>query len=122
MKTEEGDTLLHRATLAGASKLVARFVAMGAQVDANGVDGLTPHHCAVSRGHKDVAEFLLAKGADPNSRDDEEGMPLHTAAGEGYKDIVELLLPRELTLILRINGAGHHFISPACEDAETWQN
>jgi len=94
VKTEDGDTLLHKSALAGAGKLAARLAAMGAQIDANGVDGMTPLHCAVSRGHKDIAEFLLSKGADVNSKDDENGTPLQTAAGEGYKEIVKLLLAK----------------------------
>ena len=58
------------------------------------MDGRTPLHCAVSQGHKDVAEFLLTKGADLNSRDGENGTPLHTAAVVGDREITELLLAK----------------------------
>ncbi|XP_026463391.1 ankyrin-1-like [Ctenocephalides felis] len=53
---------------------------------------MTPLHCAVSNGHKEVVQILLKKFANVKSTNAMNETPLHIAALKGYEKIVEILL------------------------------
>ena len=75
----------------GNIEAVKQHLAAGTDVNAN-IEGWTPLHDAVSRGHKEITELLIAKGADVNAKDKRRGTPLHNAAQQGHKEIVVLLI------------------------------
>jgi hypothetical protein len=84
-------------------------------VNAKGLLGLTPLHCAAQFGHRDVAELLLASGAKVNATDSDGETPLHWAARSGHKDIAELLLASGA----EVNAKNHDGETPL-HLAEVW--
>ena len=82
------NTPLHSAAGSGATDLVRRLVAEGADLNAIGKGGWKPLLMAVYRGHTHVVRTLLEAGAQTNDGQN----PLHFAAEYSYKNILELLL------------------------------
>jgi ankyrin repeat protein len=88
----EGDTPLHTAAAASASRAAAFLIAHGAGVD-KVRHGRTPLSLALERGHIDVARVLLERGADALAPvgDERRPAPLH-AARTGDLRTMSLLL------------------------------
>ena len=86
---------LRHASKEGFTEDVRKLLSIGL-VDVDSVDkvyGLSPLHCAVRKGHKDVIQLLLDRGADPDKADAHQRMtPLHRAAWHGHKYVVQLFL------------------------------
>ena len=64
-------------------------------VHARDQDGSTPLHCAVWKGHQEVAAALIAAGADVNAHNQNEHWgttPLHAAAHANQAVIAQLLI------------------------------
>ncbi|KAK5994115.1 Ankyrin-3-like protein [Cladobotryum mycophilum] len=79
-------TPLHYACLQGRKEVVTELLASNALPTAQGVDGVTPMHCAVRSGNLDVVETLLKEapgGKYPKLLDFNERSPVHWAAIEG---------------------------------------
>jgi ankyrin repeat protein len=73
-------------------------------IDARDVDGSTPLHCAVWKGHLPVVTLLIEAGADVNAvnQNDHWGTtPLHAAAHANQPAIAELLLQNGTDLTAR---------------------
>jgi ankyrin repeat protein len=90
-----GRTPLHRAALAGEPAAArALLAAVGSQLDAVDVDGVTPlaAACAAPRHAAAVIKVLLAAGADAQSKDVYGSQPLHRAAVAGNVKAVKALL------------------------------
>src|SRR4030095_9898201 len=74
-----------------------------ALVGARDVDGSTPLHCAVWKGHKPVVELLLKQGADVNAENQNDHWgttPLHAAAHANQRAIAEVLIAHRA----KVNG------------------
>lgn len=71
-----------------------RFLAEGADVNAEDEDGCTPLLWAVLSGDHNSVEMFIAKGADVNCMNDEQETPLHWAATAGNLPIAELLISK----------------------------
>jgi hypothetical protein len=74
---------LSRWASAGDDEVVARLLDAGVPVDARGVDGGTPLHCAGLWGRGSTAELLLERGGDPemmSAPGDRLGTPLSWTA------------------------------------------
>ena len=56
------------------------------------VQGNTPLHEAVERGHRDTVQYLLRNGADPDSTNYFGETPLFLAIDKSYFSIASLLL------------------------------
>ncbi|WP_158706848.1 ankyrin repeat domain-containing protein [Candidatus Phycorickettsia trachydisci] len=62
-------------------------------VNASDNRGTSPLHCAATRGHEDVIEFLLSQpNININPRDDQGQTALHLAAEKGYLNVIKLLM------------------------------
>jgi ankyrin repeat protein len=115
----EVDRALHKAAGAGNIEAVKQHLAAGADVNAQGVDGITPLDQAILDKQTETADLLrkhggkrgavysihvaakgdieavkqhLAAGVDVNAKSDDGGTPLLYAAAYGHKKIVELLI------------------------------
>lgn len=101
-KDHNGQTPLHLAAVRANKAMVKLLLANAANVNARGIDGLTPlHGVAGLQGaqfillawidYKEVVELLLANGANVNAKDNYSRTPLHHAAINS-PFIAELLL------------------------------
>lgn len=86
-------TPLHYAAYAGHTRLVVKFLALGAQVNSVTANGLTALMIASMNGHKDVVRTLLQHKADSSLRDDNGLSATDHAVAKQNTDIAELLKP-----------------------------
>ena len=84
-------TPLHFAAEYGFKNVVELLLARGANVNAEGRDGVTPLHKAANSA---VADVLIAKGADINAKGKADKTPLHYAIGNRRNEIAEFLIAR----------------------------
>lgn len=60
--------------------------------DPNLINVRTALHCAIEKGHKDIAEYLISRGADVNAINDDGFTPLKLAVIRGHREIAERLI------------------------------
>jgi ankyrin repeat protein len=85
---------LHAAAYAGDARLVDKFLAKGASVEARDRSGRTPLFMAALGGREDAAKLLLDRGAEVGAAEDYGDTPGHAAARSGSVATLELLLDR----------------------------
>lgn len=73
---------------------VEKLLALGADVNAEDVDGDTALHGAARSGNVEILQMLLDKGALPNAKNKQGGTPLMWAAVYGNAEAANLLLNR----------------------------
>ena len=76
----------------GLDQVVAKLLALGADINARGEDQATALDRATYSGNVDVVNRLLAAGADPNLPGKEGWTPLMLAAYKDNQDMLEVLL------------------------------
>jgi len=81
MTQEELDNALLEAASKGSLADVAKFLALGAKIEAASRDGWRALHLAVWDNRRDVVEFLLDRGARIDAEGGYKYQPLHIAAG-----------------------------------------
>ena len=64
------------------------LIAAGADVNAKGLDGITPLHDAAFGGLKEIAELQIAEGADLNAKDNDGETPLDVARHPKIADLL----------------------------------
>ena len=93
LKTLEGFTPLHLATIKGSSEAVFCLLEQGAAPGALDNQGSNPLHYAAEKGNLEVVQALLDKQSNlvhlKGSK--QQLTPLHIAAGNGHLDVVEYL-------------------------------
>lgn len=88
----DGDGLIHRAAIEGASDTVSDLLDQGADIDMEGFKGYTPLQYAAKHGHLQLVRFLLERGADVNRGNDWDWTPLHHAVYYDRRKVIEVLL------------------------------
>jgi hypothetical protein len=83
---------LWRAAAAGRSAEVERLAARGEALDEADIDGDTPLHAALRRGHVATATLLVTRGADAGRASAHGVTPLLLAASAGHADLTAALL------------------------------
>lgn len=63
---------------------LAYFIPVGADVNMQTCDGLTPLYEASKNGHTETVSVLLSKNADANKATASGLLPLHVAAQHGH--------------------------------------
>lgn len=91
-KTDNGFTLLHRASWKCSKDIYGTLIAKGAPVNAQTDFGWTPLHLAAMHGNMEGVEVLIKNKAELNLQDKEERTPLFLAADRGHAGAVSLLL------------------------------
>ncbi|XP_041453880.1 tonsoku-like protein isoform X1 [Lytechinus variegatus] len=94
---EKGESLLHRACIAGNLKQVKKLIEQGHPLNPRDYCGWTPLHEACNYGYSDIVDILLTSGADINDRGGDrcEGVtPLHDAVNCGNWPVARLLIER----------------------------
>lgn len=81
-----GFPILFHAALGGKVEIAELLVANG-----GGSGASTSLHGAVSKGHREMAEWLLARGADPNALNFQRKTTLDVALALGYAEIAEMI-------------------------------
>ncbi|HEX4952166.1 MAG TPA: ankyrin repeat domain-containing protein [Thermoanaerobaculia bacterium] len=82
---------LHSAVAAGASGIVTRLLAAGADVNSVQQAGFTPLMGAASGGRREMVEELLRHGADPAARSDGGKTARDLATEKGHDGVAGLL-------------------------------
>ncbi|MDP2204769.1 MAG: ankyrin repeat domain-containing protein [Alphaproteobacteria bacterium] len=95
--SQNGDTPLIHAVRTGFIKSVEKLIAAGADITAQGAEGLTALHAALIADHRDIAltlaEALRTRGLQPDMLCDKDGnTPLHIAARVDSNIVAEKLL------------------------------
>lgn len=85
------DGALFHASATGNLHSVEILVSMGANVNAQSVNGYTPLHRAAQNGHKAVVEHLLIHKANANAKSVTNETPLSLAEKNKHSDIAALL-------------------------------
>ena len=94
-RDREGRDPLLWAAGAGSVSAIGALVREGARVDSQEKDGLTPLHCAASRGHADTISCLVTEcGASPSVTDSNGCSPLFYAVTLGHADCTEVKVSR----------------------------
>ncbi|MBK8396605.1 MAG: ankyrin repeat domain-containing protein [Leptospiraceae bacterium] len=93
-KNQEGETLLHLATIPGNLERVKYLLESGLEVNAVTNFWHTPLHYAVNFGWFEIAKFLIEKGAKVNALTNFDYSPLHYAANQGRANIAKLLIEK----------------------------
>ena len=87
-----GETLLHAATLYGATECVDTLIKAGANVNAKTeLDQVTALHISVREGYFDIFHLLLKAGADIEAQDSEGETPIFTAVKFNRVDMFRAL-------------------------------
>lgn len=94
IKNQEGETLLHIATIQGNFDRVKFLINEGADVKAVTNSWQTPLHYAVNFGWFEITKLLLENGAKVNALTNFDYSPLHYAANQGRINITKLLIEK----------------------------
>ncbi len=85
---------LHPVVMAGDIDQVQSLISSGADINAKGMQGMTPLHTALWYSRKAIAELLIAKGADVNVKEKSGKTPLHFVAIKGGGEVAILLIAK----------------------------
>ena len=85
IKNQEGETLLHIATIQGNFERIKFLIEEGADVKAVTNSWQTPLHYAVNFGWFEITKLLLESGAKVNALTNFDYSPLHYAANQGIE-------------------------------------
>lgn len=92
LKTNTGETALHRACIGGHFEAVRMLILMEVDLDARDNYGWYPLHSAASKGRNDIIGLLLEAHCDINCTDMKGYTPLHRAILKNQVPTVEFLL------------------------------
>ncbi|KAF5669312.1 ankyrin repeat [Fusarium denticulatum] len=71
-----------------AKSLIIQWVS----INAKGLDGFTPLHCAAKCGHVGLVDLLIQHGAEIKAPDGNGRTPMHLAAAEDYSELLQKFL------------------------------
>uniref|UniRef100_A0A0G4F6C2 Uncharacterized protein n=1 Tax=Chromera velia CCMP2878 TaxID=1169474 RepID=A0A0G4F6C2_9ALVE len=122
---QNGETLLHFASIFGCVDVLQLALDRGAEIDARNQNQRTPLLCALRFEddrvfeNKATAEILLARGADINATDEWGRSLLHVAAEWGCVKVLQLALDRGADVsITSPSGTALHHAVWRCRNAE----
>ena len=79
MKSDDGNTPVHRAAWYGHVHVVTSLTSVGANLSLRNNNGETALHLAAARGRDDVVNILINNGGDIDSEDNSGSTPLESA-------------------------------------------
>jgi len=111
--SNQNETPLIIASLAGQGEIVGYLLQRGADIDARNTTGLTALHAAAYAGHADIVTLLVVRGAAVNDAENLFGVtPLHLASEENHIETVQNLLVHDAD-IAAFEGNGYSAMSRA---------
>jgi len=84
-------TALHEASANGEAAVANYLLSLGAGVNAETADGVTPLMCAAAWGNTEVAKLLLENHADPAKTDRSGATAADTAREKGEDSTADLI-------------------------------
>lgn len=108
----EGHAMLNAAEL-GDADAVARYIGIGAPLEARDANGRTALLLATRGNHIETARILIQAGADVNAADRIKDSPFLYAAAEGRLEILDMTLAHGANLA-STNRYGGTALIPAC--------
>ncbi|KAK6440972.1 RAS2 protein [Oleoguttula sp. CCFEE 5521] len=83
---------LHASAVIGSTTLARLLLSSGAEIDAQGPNGLTALGMACQHGKPEIVRLLLERGAQPNPQHQHYGFEVKIASERGHYKVVKLLL------------------------------
>ena len=101
-RNTRGLILLHRAAVNSNEYRVPRLIKRSVDMKRPSPKwDITPLHCAVKHGSKEVFQCLLEHGADVMARDTDNETPLHWSAKKGNKEVIQCLIEHGADVMAR---------------------
>ncbi|KAG2491133.1 hypothetical protein HYH03_010576 [Edaphochlamys debaryana] len=116
---EEGHTALHYAAQRS-QPCVELLVLYGAAVNAKGAGGVTPLHCALEAGRRNVAHVLLEHGANINAKDKQGRSPFLAVLLSGRRRLAVWLLGRSGDALAAADADGSGLTPAAAAARNGW--
>ncbi|KYQ93392.1 hypothetical protein DLAC_06073 [Tieghemostelium lacteum] len=99
IQNNQGQSPLHLLISSGNEPLVRLFIQLGANVDMEDLDGMSPlHYACATIGGRDMVDCLLKSGSSVFAVDNEGDTPLHYAVREDNLPVIQLLLSHSQSL------------------------
>ena len=93
-------TSLHYSAFGGHVGTMKMLLDRGANIEAKGMNNLTPLHLTAGEGHVHAARLLLDRRANIEAKDVDQDTPLHLACRFGHMEVITLLV--ELIFISKV--------------------
>jgi len=100
------DARLFLAVLDGSADVIRNLISVGANVNRQNEDGLTPLFGTAMWGHPEAARTLLAAGANPIARAYDGVQPIHAAAAAGHAEMLKVLVEAGAPVDARTSDGG----------------
>lgn len=94
LKDNNGNTLLHSATIIGSVPITEFLISVGADINSQDNRGYTPLHYACHYNIENIAILLIEKGAGVDIKDNRGLTPVFLAARTGNLRVVKLLIEK----------------------------
>lgn len=107
MVDANGYTPLHYAAKRGTGKSIAELLIKNkANINAQGIDGETPLHCAVELNNAYIVSLLIENGAEKDIKDNEGNRPLDWIMRKpttNRQEVLEVLLENDADISIKNN-------------------
>ena len=98
-------SILMQAALWGSIEVTSRLLTLGVNVDYNSHKAGTALHCAILRGHTNVALLLIKSGANPKATLETTGLtPTHLSCIKGNSLVLKTLLEHGAEVDMKMLG------------------
>ena len=98
------NSALNHAVQSGSIPVVKMLLDAGANINRNGIDGITPLHEAIQKQDIEMVKFLIKNGADVNNLASYDRSPIYTSYMENNIEIAKILMENGADPTIKCNG------------------